>query len=34
MLLRAAFQSLSNLEREHIDEKILDNIFSQFCIGK
>lgn len=34
MLMRAAYQSLSNLEREHIDEKILDNIFSQFCIGK
>jgi len=34
MLLRAAFQSLAGLEREHIDEKILDNIFSQFCVGK
>ncbi len=34
MLLRAACQSLAGLEREHIDEKILDNIFSQFCIGK
>ncbi len=34
MLLRAAFQSLATLEREHIDEKILDNIFGQFCIGK
>jgi tRNA modification GTPase len=34
MLLRAACESLAGLEREHIDEKILDNIFSQFCIGK
>lgn len=34
MLLRAAFQSLATLEHEHIDEKILDNIFSHFCIGK
>ena len=34
MLIRAAYQSLANLEREHIDEKILDNIFTQFCIGK
>jgi tRNA modification GTPase len=34
MLLRAACESLSGLEREHIDEQILDNIFSQFCIGK
>jgi tRNA modification GTPase len=34
MLLRSACESLTGLEREHIDEKILDNIFSQFCIGK
>jgi tRNA modification GTPase len=34
MLLRAAYESLAGLEREHIDEKILDDIFSQFCIGK
>ncbi len=34
MLLRAAREPLAGLEREHIDEKILDNIFSQFCIGK
>lgn len=34
MLIRGCYQSLANLEREHIDEKILDNIFSQFCIGK
>ncbi|MFA5424126.1 MAG: GTPase [Phycisphaerae bacterium] len=34
MLLRAAFQSLATLEHEHVDEKILDNIFGRFCIGK
>jgi tRNA modification GTPase len=34
MLLRAAYQSLGSLEREHVDEKILDNLFSRFCIGK
>ena len=34
MMIRGACQSLSNIEQEHIDEKILDNIFSQFCIGK
>ncbi len=33
-VLRAAFQNLSKLETEHIDEAILDNIFSRFCIGK
>ena len=34
MLLRAAYQSLANIEHEHVDEKILENIFSNFCIGK
>jgi tRNA modification GTPase len=33
-VLRAALQDLSKLETEHIDEAILDNIFSKFCIGK
>jgi tRNA modification GTPase len=33
-LLRSALQNLSKLETEHIDEAILDNIFSRFCIGK
>ncbi|MCE5339853.1 MAG: tRNA uridine-5-carboxymethylaminomethyl(34) synthesis GTPase MnmE [Planctomycetaceae bacterium] len=33
-VLRAALQNLSKLETEHIDEAILDNIFSRFCIGK
>ncbi len=34
MLLRSAHQTLSNIEQHPIDEKILDRIFSQFCIGK
>jgi len=34
MLLRAAYQNLSNITQHHIDEKILTSIFSQFCIGK
>ena len=33
MMLRAAYQSLSNIE-QHVDEKILDGIFSRFCVGK
>lgn len=34
MLLRQARQELAGLEHEHIDERILDVIFSKFCIGK
>jgi tRNA modification GTPase len=34
MLLRAAYQSVSGIEQQHIDEEILDKIFSRFCIGK
>jgi tRNA modification GTPase len=34
MLLRAAYQSISGIEQQHVDEKILDRIFSRFCIGK
>ncbi|UCE99032.1 MAG: 50S ribosome-binding GTPase [Planctomycetota bacterium] len=33
MMLRAAYQALSGLQ-QHIDEKILERIFSRFCIGK
>jgi tRNA modification GTPase len=33
MMLREAYQELSNIE-QNIDEKILENIFSRFCIGK
>jgi tRNA modification GTPase len=32
--LRSALQNLSSFEAEHIDEKILETIFSHFCIGK
>lgn len=34
MFLRSALQNLSSFETEHIDEKILETIFSHFCIGK
>jgi tRNA modification GTPase len=34
MLLRQAVETLGGLERENIDEAILDRIFSRFCIGK
>lgn len=33
MTLRAAIQSLGQVE-QHIDEQVLDSIFSKFCIGK
>jgi tRNA modification GTPase len=34
MMLRAAYQAISNIERQNIDEQILDAIFSRFCVGK
>jgi len=34
MMLRAAYQAISNIEQETIDEQILEKIFSRFCIGK
>lgn len=34
MLLRAAYQVICNIEQQHLDEKILERIFSRFCIGK
>jgi len=34
MLLRGAYEALGNIETGHVDEKILDRIFGQFCIGK
>jgi tRNA modification GTPase len=34
MLLRAAWQGLSTIEQEPIDEQILERIFGRFCIGK
>ncbi|PKL49157.1 MAG: hypothetical protein CVV39_03325 [Planctomycetes bacterium HGW-Planctomycetes-1] len=34
MFLRSALQNLASFEAEHIDEQILETIFSRFCIGK
>lgn len=34
MMMRTAYQSLSNIAKENIDEQILENIFGRFCIGK
>ena len=34
MMLRAAYEALSAIERQHVDDKILENIFGRFCIGK
>jgi tRNA modification GTPase len=34
MMLRAAFQALSGIGRQNIDEQVLENIFRRFCIGK
>jgi tRNA modification GTPase len=34
MMLRAAYQAISNIEQQHLDERILEKIFSRFCIGK
>ncbi len=34
MYLRNARVELAGVENEHIDEKVLQQIFSQFCIGK
>ena len=34
MMLRTAYDQLSNIEQHNIDEQVLDLIFSRFCIGK
>ena len=34
MMMRAAYYCVSNIGQQSIDEKILDNIFSRFCVGK
>lgn len=34
MLLRGGYQELTGIERQTIDEEILERIFSNFCIGK
>jgi tRNA modification GTPase len=34
MMLRTAYNQLSNIEQHDIDEQLLDRIFARFCIGK
>jgi len=34
LFLRWAHQHVSDLDRPVVDEKILDEIFGRFCIGK
>ncbi|MCF7955321.1 MAG: hypothetical protein K9M75_05930, partial [Phycisphaerae bacterium] len=34
MFLRTGYNTLAGIEREDVDEAILDRIFSSFCIGK
>jgi tRNA modification GTPase len=34
ILLRTAYQAICDIERKHVDEQILEAIFSRFCIGK
>lgn len=34
MLLRSGYESLGQMEREDVNEAVLDRIFADFCIGK
>ncbi|HON92247.1 MAG TPA: tRNA modification GTPase [Sedimentisphaerales bacterium] len=34
MMIRAACEAISGIEREPLDEQILERIFSRFCVGK
>ncbi len=34
MMLRLAYRGISDIEQRHIDEEVLERIFSRFCIGK
>jgi tRNA modification GTPase len=34
IMLRAAYQAISDIEQQPVDEQILEKIFSRFCIGK
>ncbi|MBP7053151.1 MAG: 50S ribosome-binding GTPase [Phycisphaerae bacterium] len=34
MMIRAACQTISGIEQVHLDEQVLDRIFSRFCVGK
>ena len=33
-MMRAACQTLADIETEPVDEQLLDRIFGRFCIGK
>ena len=33
-MMRAAYEALSDIEAQPIDEQLLDRIFERFCIGK
>ncbi|MGE5296598.1 MAG: tRNA modification GTPase [Solirubrobacterales bacterium] len=33
-MIRAACEAISGLSQQHLDEQILDRIFSRFCVGK
>jgi tRNA modification GTPase len=34
MMIRAACESICGLSQQHLDEQVLDRIFSRFCVGK
>jgi len=34
MMIRAACEAISGIEQQHLDEQVLDRIFSRFCVGK
>ena len=34
MVIRAACEAISGIEQQHLDEQVLDRIFSRFCVGK
>ena len=34
MMLRATYKAISEIEQQHVDDQILEQIFSRFCIGK
>ncbi len=34
MMIRAACEAISGLSQQHLDEQVLDRIFSRFCVGK
>jgi len=33
-MIRAACEAISGIEQQHLDEQVLDRIFSRFCLGK